>query len=257
MARRAFRRAVRQEFVAFLSETRPEVQVTAETEDALTLTVEGGHGGTLYLHKFYLAIASVPGTAEARREVFVHFADTLLSERAAESTLSLETHGDRVLPRIVSEAMLSGLPSEVARSPVVGTPLQVVYVLDSEKSVAYLTGAHLADLGLDAAAVHERALHNLRQRFPDGPVRTAVNERSLCVIKSGDSYDAARLLLVPGYLRDGEVLAAGVPDRDTLFLTAPPADGDWSGLQKLARATAGPRLLDRPLRVTRAGFEVV
>lgn len=256
-ARRSFRRAVREELVAFLRKTRPDVKVLAQREGALTLEV-GGHDGTLYLYNLYTAAAAAPSTPEGRRDVFSHFADSVLSDMAtANAPVTLETHGDRILPRLMSDAMLSGLPGEVPRSPVPGMPLHAVYVLDSEKSVRYLTAELLAELGLDSAAAHERALQNLRKTFPEGPVRSTVEQHSLTMIKGGDSYDAARLLLVPGYLREGEVLAAGVPDRDTLFLTAPPADGDWSGLRKLARSADGPRLLDRPIRVTRDGFEVV
>jgi hypothetical protein len=74
------------------------------------------------------------------------------------------------------------------------------------------------------------------------------------VIKSMDSYDAARLLLVPDYLNPGEELAAMIPDRDTLVLIKVPQNGDWSPLVKLAKVAAGDPLYRRPLRVTSAGI---
>jgi len=255
LARRSFRRAVRREFISFLRETMPELKISSESEAALAVRMKG-EDGTFYLHNLYSAAAAVPATPEARREVFRRFAQGA-SQAEADATLRLETHGGRIRPRLMSAPMLAGMPAEVARSPVPGTPLHVVYVLDSETSVQYLTDAHLKDLGLDAPAVHERALRNLQRVFPPDPVRGTVAGRTVTMVKSGDTYDAARLLLVPGYLQEGEVLAAGVPDRDTLFLTAPPADGDWSRLHELAGAAAGPPLLDRALRVTRAGFETV
>ena len=253
LARRAFRRAVRREFVSFLQETMPGVKVKSESEGALVVEVNGSDG-TFHLWNLYSAAAAAPATPEGRRDVFSRFADGA-RQAEADATLRLETHGDRIRPRLLSASMLSGMPAEVARAPVPGTPLHVVYVLDSESSVQYLTDAHLKDLGLDAAGVHDRALQNLKRVFPPDPVRDTILKKTVTMVKTGDTYDAARLLLVPGYLQEGEVLAAGVPDRDTLFLTAPPPDGDWSAIQKLARAAAGPQLLDRTLRVTRAGFE--
>ena len=74
-------------------------------------------------------------------------------------------------------------------------------------------------------------------------------------VKLMDSFDAARLLLVPQVLEPEEALVAIVPDRDTLFLAPLPRDENWSSLRRLAHATDGPALLDRPLKVTRVGFE--
>jgi hypothetical protein len=76
--------------------------------------------------------------------------------------------------------------------------------------------------------------------------------------KVGDTFDATRLLLVPEMLNEGEALAIVIPDRDTLGLLPVPADGNWAPIRKLARTPASPyTLLDKPLRATRDGFEVV
>jgi hypothetical protein len=83
----------------------------------------------------------------------------------------------------------------------------------------------------------------------------AVRESTLTMVKALDSYDAARILLVPGYLGDGEEVVALIPDRDTLTLAPLPTDGNWDTLRKLARVAGGEHLLiDRPIRVTRGGF---
>jgi hypothetical protein len=85
-------------------------------------------------------------------------------------------------------------------------------------------------------------------------VRAAVGSPNLNVIKTCDSFDAARLLLVPGYLEAGERLVALIPDRDTLVLTTPPADDDWAGLRTLAVTADGDPLYPEPLVVTSAGI---
>lgn len=261
-ARAAFRRAVREELVAYLAEAHPEVRVTGRPGDALTLAVAGGEG-TMYLDKVYAGVAALrPDSPEGRRRVFSEFADALLSVPPAEK-LDLAEHGDRLLPRLVDGAFLAELPPDAAdlpRTPLGDTGLLVVYVLDHDEAVAYLTRPQLEDLGLDVAALHDRALENLGRRFPAEAARRAIEEatggRGLSVLKSGDSYDAARLLLLPRHLREGEVVAAAVPDRDTLAV-APVPEGDWTPLRKLAGLASGPVLLDRPLRVTREGVSRV
>ena len=128
-----------------------------------------------------------------------------------------------------------------------------MFVLDREAAVAYLTGDLLAELKLTPDQALEVGRANLARTFGRDVVRSAVGSRNINVIKSCDSFDAARLLLVPGYLDAGESLVALIPDRDTLVLTAAPADGDWAGLRKLARAAAGDPLWAEPLIVTSDG----
>jgi hypothetical protein len=88
-------------------------------------------------------------------------------------------------------------------------------------------------------------------------VRRALAENAVNVLEGGDSFDAERLLPVPGVLGEGEELAAAIPDRDTLVLASPPTDGDWSAMGKLARAPAGDVLWPEPLRVTSTGIFAV
>jgi uncharacterized protein YtpQ (UPF0354 family) len=130
--------------------------------------------------------------------------------------------------------------------------LAVVYVIDSPASATFVNAGHLEELGLDAEALHARALANLRKRSPD--LRAAIDQRALAVLKLQDSFDAARLLLLPDTLRDGEEVAAAIPDRDTLAVSPVPKDGDWSRLEKLARTPAGPPLYPHTLRVSRSGI---
>ena len=132
--------------------------------------------------------------------------------------------------------------------------LSIVFVLDREAAVAYLTADLLAELKLTPEQALEVGRANLARTFGRDVVRSAVGSRTINVIKISDSFDAARLLLVPGYLDAGESLVALIPDRDTLALTAAQADGDWAGLRRLARAAAGDPLWTEPLIVTSDGI---
>ena len=86
--------------------------------------------------------------------------------------------------------------------------------------------------------------------------------KDVVAVHTGDSFDAARLLLVPEALKPGEAVQAAVPDRDLLILSPVPADGDWTRSRAAAKAAYGdsapgvPDLLDRPILVTRGGFEL-
>jgi hypothetical protein len=263
LALRGFRAGLRREFAAFLAEYEPDVKITAVRRNGLDFRL-GEVSGTAYLNKVYAAVAQLGGksdTPENRRRIFQDFADELIGgTREAGQPLTRERHGDRILVRLVPAPWPAGLPTghAVPHRPVRGLDLRTVYVLDSENSVRYLTESDLADLGLDQEGVHELALENLRARFSPDVVAGVLRERSMVAVKALDSYDAARVLLVPEYLKEGEEVAALIPDRDTLTLVAVPAEGDWGTLRELARVPASEHLLlDRPLRVTRAGFEVI
>ena len=123
--------------------------------------------------------------------------------------------------------------------------------------MAYVVRETLTELQLTPEEALGVARDNLAATSPRPLVRAALQDGSLQVSKMGDTYDAARLLLLPGCLEHGEEVAAAIPDRDTLLVTRVPGDGDWSGLRKLARAAAGEPLWREPLRVTREGVSEV
>lgn len=260
-ARKAWRRAMRRELRVALAEVAPQVEVVAETERSLELRLPGGTTGTAFLDNFYAVLSSGTATDEERKQAIATFARSLVSQQEdAARPLSLERHGERLLPRLTQEGLLAEGRGD---DPLVHSPsglpgLVVTYVLDGEYSVMYLTRSRLAELGLEAAALQERALGNLRRTFPAQVVRQAVDQKQMTMMRAGDSFDATRLLLVPSVLEEGEALAAVIPDRETLALMPVPEDGDWGALAKVARTPGSPyRLLDRPLRVTRSGFEVI
>jgi uncharacterized protein YtpQ (UPF0354 family) len=258
-ARSSWRRAVRKQVIDELREHHPEIALLREAEAAIELRFSDGTSGTLGLENLYSGLAMGPREPEAQRDSIRTFVTGALSGLLeGRQPLSLATHGDRLMPRLadagfVSEAASQGKP--LVHRPTSLPGLVTLYVLDGAQSVMYLGEERLGELELDAEALHQRALANLGRKPIAEIVRGVVERQQVAMVKLGDSYDAARLLLVPDALADGEELVAIVPDRETLGLLPVPSDEAWATVRKLARTPASPyRLLDRPLRVTRAGF---
>jgi uncharacterized protein YtpQ (UPF0354 family) len=256
-AGKTFRRRVRMELIAYMKENLPNVKVAEETELALELRVDGDREVQLNLHKVYMAVASLrPHTPAARRKVFEKFTD-MLRNPTEHDDISLATHGDRILPRIVNTAFLNSLPdkADLPHRPLGFTGLEVAYVFDSEHHVAYITRDAADDLGLDDRELHNRALTNLRKLFQPELIANARGDNgSITILESGDGHDVTRLLLVSEHLNEGEVLAAVLPSRDTLILAPAPANDDWSTFNGLA-TTSPDALSDRALKITHHSIE--
>lgn len=268
-ARRSWRTSVRQELVDHLRRTAPELAITAIHPDRLELAVPGAEpdaGATFYLARLYQRIAELPaGDTPELRAGRAAVYDTIVAtiREGATGLESLDADAERrnVMPRLVTDDTLAALRSQVAAAgkalpslPSGVAGLSIVFVLDREAAVAYLTADLLAELKLTPEQALEVGRANLARTFGRDVVRSAVGSRNINVIKSCDSFDAARVLLVPGYLDAGESVVALIPDRDTLVLTAAPDDGDWAGLRRLARAAAGDPLWTEPLIVTSDGI---
>lgn len=258
---KSYRRSVRKRLVRYLQGTHPELEIVAEHSDHLTIRVGEGDTGRMNLHNLFMQIANArPKTPEDEEAIFKALVNGVLEniERACRP-MSLEDDGDFLLPRLVNERDLASLlaQAKLAHQPLAGTGLSVVYVRDSKDAVAYVSEKALADLNLEVPTLHERALANLRKKSSSDFARGMLKKNSLAVLKLGDTFEAARLLLIPEQLLEGETLAAAIPDRDTLAILPPPADGNWSGLTKLSRSATGRPLLNRPLKVTRDGFELM
>jgi hypothetical protein len=268
-ARRSWRTSIRQELVDHLRRAAPEVAVTAIHPDRLELVVPGAAldaGATFYLARLYQRIAELPaGDTPELRAGRAAVYDTIVAtiREGATGLESLDADAERrnVMPRLVTDDTLAALRRQVAGAgkalpslPSGVAGLSIVFVLDREAAVAYLTADLLAELKLTPEQALEVGRANLARTFGRDVVRSAVGSRNINVIKISDSFDAARVLLVPGYLDAGESVVALIPDRDTLVLTAAPDDGDWAGLRRLARTAAGDPLWTEPLIVTSDGI---
>jgi uncharacterized protein YtpQ (UPF0354 family) len=101
--------------------------------------------------------------------------------------------------------------------------LIVTYVIDEERSVAFINEDHLERWGVSVQDLHEQAIENLRRRTLERVdyATAGEGEQRIFIFNSGDGYDATRLLLsdvlaswareLPGHL------IVGIPNRDFLI----------------------------------------
>jgi uncharacterized protein YtpQ (UPF0354 family) len=178
---------------------------------------------TADLGNFYSAYARNPAQLDIVVQNFVRVMAGILPDR---STSDFATLADRIYPMLKPLAMLievreRKLPMLAYREFL--ADLMVTYVIDEERSVAYINEDHLERWEMSVQDIHERAIENLRQRTGDDIRYTTVGEgeQRLFIFNSGDGYDATRLLLsnvltewasaVPGHL------VIGIPNRDFLI----------------------------------------
>jgi hypothetical protein len=262
-AAKAWRSSIRAEFIAYLHREAPEFEIAAERDRELDIRRPDGGTGTLSLERLFREGTQIPVGDTAGKEAFFAVFVAMLREGKGLDSLDAEADRARVFPRLVPDALFAGIRASDAQAAPSTLPsgvpgLSIAFVLDSENSVAYLTSALLADLKLSPEEALVVARENLARSVDVALiVRGVFEKRALMMVKSFDSYDAARVLLVPACLAEGQEVAAVIPDRDTLGLVLPPADGDWGRLRKLARTPAGDVLWPEPLRVTPAGIFAV
>lgn len=256
---RRWQGTVRQEVVDYFAEHAPELVVEVRGPLELVVREQGAEdGASLYLQN---TVREASALRAADREGRAGVYQNLLAAYR-EGVRGLELDGERDLPRLrprlLTAADVESYGTQAAQPPAAvetGVPgLLATVVVDSEASVRYLNADDLEELGLTADDALARAVDNFRDTLPGAVVRNTLDQGELSVFKDLDSYDAARLLLVPDLLGEGESVVALIPDRDTLALAPVPADGDWSSLRKLAHNAAGPPLWTEPVVVTRAGL---
>ncbi len=102
--------------------------------------------------------------------------------------------------------------------------LRVGYVIDGDRTIAYVSWETLERWNIDVDRLHERSLENLVQRSDKMNAHAAQGEDgevNLVLFQSLDGFDASRLLLpnlherLRGHL--GSPFAAAVPNRDILL----------------------------------------
>ena len=256
----SWRKGVRRRLIAHLAKTKPELRVIGVTGQSILFESEAFGSGQINLHNLYNILSQSEATATDKEpEVLEKFLSGLWEslERQARP-MSIEADGAHILPRLANAAHLVELRrnAPLPAIPVGETGLWIVFVRDAENAVEYVNEGKFTELGIELEELRQRAIANLKQKSPGDFVRETIDKSTLSLVKSGDTFDAARLLLVPELLSGDETLVAVVPDRDTLGLLPVPPDGNSGPLKKLAQTTAGPPLLNRPLLVTRHGFEL-
>jgi uncharacterized protein YtpQ (UPF0354 family) len=178
---------------------------------------------TADLSNFYSAYMRDPTQLDAVVQTFVRAMLGIQPDRSSSDYLALS---DRIYPMLKPLEMLvevreRKLPMLAYREFL--ADLMVTYVIDEERSVAYINEDHLDRWNISVQDLHEQALENLRRRTDANVRYTTVGEgeQRLFIFNSGDGYDATRLLLadvlsnwareLPGHL------VAGIPNRDFLI----------------------------------------
>jgi len=177
---------------------------------------------TADLTNFYSAYSRDPAQLDVVFETFVRVMLGIQPDRSASDYPALS---DRIYPMLKPLEMLvevreRKLPMLAYREFL--ADLMITYVIDEERSVAYINEEHLERWSVSAHDLHERALVNLRRRTEQVKYTTVgAGEQQLFIFNTGDGYDASRLLLsevlaewarvVPGNL------VIGIPNRDFLI----------------------------------------
>jgi uncharacterized protein YtpQ (UPF0354 family) len=177
---------------------------------------------TADLTNFYSAYSRDPAQLDVVFETFVRVMLGIQPDRSASDYAAL---ADRIYPMLKPLEMLvevreRKLPMLAYREFL--ADLMIAYVIDEERSVAYINEEHLDRWNVSAHDLHEHSLENLRRRTEQVKYTTVgAGEQQLFIFNSGDGYDASRLLLsevlaewaraVPGNL------VIGIPNRDFLI----------------------------------------
>jgi len=264
---RAMCRTVRDELVQVLKDKYPEIEVAWSQQGNLMVQSKTTGARMLDMADVYVAVGRLPGMGrdpEARARVYQSYAQAL-SPPALNTIrpLSLTTHGDQIRPQLVKPEFLRQFSADAGllHTSLPGLGLETVYVLDLPQGRPYLAEQDRIDLGLDAARVHRRALDNLRKDFPAQMIAEPVARESASAVQFGDTFDAARLLVIPEFLQAGQELVALIPHRDVLLLLPATIAKDQNkmrqGMQVLQECKDHQPLLDRPVRVTQNGIEAI
>jgi uncharacterized protein YtpQ (UPF0354 family) len=198
------------------------IEVLGREEMQLRLRVDGAEVDA-ELDDFYSAYARDPSQLDTIVRNFVVATLGLAPDRDTSDYAAL---ADRIYPMLKPIELLvtvreRKLPMLAYRDFL--AQLIVTYVIDEQRSVAFINEDHLERWGVDVTDVHEQAITNLRRRTHEQVdyVTAGEDEQRLFIFNSGDGYDATRLLLsdvlatwasaLPGNL------VIGIPNRDFLI----------------------------------------
>ena len=178
---------------------------------------------TADLGNFYAAYTRDPAQLDIVVRNFVMATLGITPDREVSNFTQL---ADRIFPMLKPIALLAtvrerSLPMLAYREFL--ADLIVTYVIDEQRSVAFINEDHLDRWGMGLHDLHEHAIENLRQRTLEQVdyVTAGEGEQRIFIFNSGDGYDATRLLLtnvLAGWARElpGQ-LVIGIPNRDFLI----------------------------------------
>jgi hypothetical protein len=255
--------SVREDLTELLEKQHPQARVLREEMGNLVVHVPDGTERVWEMADIYSSVARLPGLGcdRSQRAGIYHQALAALMAPSGTGPLRIPEHGRWIKPRLLPADATWGLESDagIIRVPMQDLGLVKLYVLDLPDAQRHLTERDLADLGIDLPELDRLAVENLGKQFPQDMVASAL-AGSGSAVQFQDSFDAARLLLLPSMLQEGQELIALIPHRDMLLLLPPDTAADpeklREGLREL-KCAEHPELLDQPVRVTRSGFSLI
>jgi hypothetical protein len=259
-------RNVREELGRYVREHHPELEVVGEREGNLVVRHRGGAEQIWEMADLYVAVGRTlrGGVPADRTAIYAGAVEQLLHRKPDRSQpLSMATHGHSIGLHLVTADFFgqNGPPTGAPHTPIPGLDgLLAVYVLDLADGHCVLSEEDRGLLGIDTTEMHRLALEHLRRGFSRQMVSEVLTTGELSAIQFHDSFDAARLLVLPEFLQENEELLALVPHRDMLVLLPAAMRQEPDKLDQAVKALEcddHPRLLDRPVCVTRNGFERV
>ena len=145
------------------------------------------------------------------------------SEGAPDRFADFDEIKDRLLPMVVSAELAELRSADIVTQPLIAG-LAVTYVLDGDRTIAYLPQDVLKRWNKTIDELHDIALQNLIARSQSIQAHAAQDDDgsiNLVVFQTLDGFDATRLLLPTLHDRLRQVLgspfAAAIPNRDILL----------------------------------------
>jgi PAS domain-containing protein len=250
---------LRNEIVETIAVSFPEFEVTEQRADAIIFQDSEGSEFQILLENMRAVVDELPHeTLDERRRIYEEYVRCLQrGESAFESSANCLL--DQLMPRIIHRDQLENMVEQfempIPHRPLGDLPLVAVYVIDLPESVAFVNDSTAQQMGLSEPELFERALANLD---PEGEFIRQLGQFSagrVAVVKTEDSYDAARLLLVPQAIDDDVTVCAAVPDRDTLVLAILDEDTVYATVDEMAKSPGSNRLIfDSAIEVRTTGF---
>lgn len=145
------------------------------------------------------------------------------SEGTPDNNSSFSEIRDRVMPVLMGHNETTSRGGDLVTTPLIEN-LDVTYVIDGDRTVAYIPKPALENWSVSLEELHEIALENLIQQSQTLHAHAAQDEEgsvNLVLFQTLDGFDASRLLLptlhdrLRGHL--GSPFVAAVPNRDILL----------------------------------------
>ncbi|NJK80348.1 MAG: DUF1444 family protein [Chloroflexaceae bacterium] len=211
------------EFGQYVQHELAAMGIQTSHRAGLNLTIQlYGHDVALALEAAYAAYMQAPTQLDALVGGVISTTRTYTPDHLVDR---FEPLRDRIFPMLKRlELLVSVREHDLPMLVYQDLPgdLMVTYVIHEAGSVSYINEQHLARWKTDAAALHNTAMHNLRQHTARlGPTILGDDTRRLLIFQAQDGYDATRLLLTEMLeqwqpLFSGQMVI-GVPHRDMLL----------------------------------------